>query len=37
VAENSNFTWKKTLKNEFIPIGEQPLNMELYELYKEIE
>lgn len=37
VAENNNFTWIKTLKNEHIPPGEQPLNMELYELYKEIE
>ncbi|WP_396602698.1 GNAT family N-acetyltransferase [Algibacter sp. R77976] len=37
VAENNNFTWIKTLKNEHTPPGEQPLNMELYELYKEIE
>lgn len=37
VAENSNFTWIKTLKNEFTPPGENPLNMELYELYKDIE
>lgn len=37
VAENNNFTWIKTLKNEFTPPGEKPLNMELYELYKEIE
>ncbi|WP_298555791.1 GNAT family N-acetyltransferase [uncultured Algibacter sp.] len=37
VAENNNFTWIKTLKNEFTPPGEAPLNMELYELYKEIE
>lgn len=37
VAKNNNFTWVKTLKNEFTPPGEQPLNMELYELYKEIE
>ena len=37
VAENNNFTWIKTLKNEFTPPGENPLNMELYELYKEIE
>ena len=36
-AENSNFTWVKTLKNEFTPLGGKPLNMELYELYKEIE
>ncbi|MEC3906374.1 GNAT family N-acetyltransferase [Tamlana sp. 2201CG12-4] len=37
VAENCNFTWIKTLKNEFTPPGEAPLNMELYELYNEIE
>lgn len=37
VAENNNFTWIKTLNNEFSPPGEDPLNMELYELYKEIE
>ncbi|MEW4922454.1 GNAT family N-acetyltransferase [Algibacter sp. 2305UL17-15] len=37
VAENNNFTWIKTLKNEFTPPGGKPLNMELYELYNEIE
>lgn len=37
IAINNNFTWIKTLKNEFAPPGESPLNMELYELYKEIE
>ncbi|GAA3587824.1 GNAT family protein [Flavivirga amylovorans] len=37
VAEDCNFTWIKTLKNEFAPPGEALLNMELYELYKEIE
>lgn len=37
IAENNNFTWIKTLKNEFTPPGENPLDMELYELYKEIE
>lgn len=37
VAENCNFTWIKTLKNEHTPLGERPLNMELYELYHEIE
>jgi ribosomal-protein-alanine N-acetyltransferase len=37
VAENNNFTHIKTLYNEFTPPGENPLNMELYELYKEIE
>lgn len=37
VAENCNFIWKKTLKNEFTPTGEKALDMELYELYSEIE
>ena len=37
VAENTNFSWIKTLKSEFTPPGEAPLNMELYELYKEID
>jgi len=37
LAENNNFTWIKTLKNEFTPLGEHPLNMELYELYNVIE
>ena len=37
VAEKCGFTWKKTLKKEFTPPGENPLNMELYELYNEIE
>jgi len=37
VAENCNFTWIKTLKNEHTPPGERPLDMELYELYHEIE
>ena len=35
VAENNNFIWKKTLKKEFTPPNEQPLDMELYELYKK--
>jgi ribosomal-protein-alanine N-acetyltransferase len=34
VALNNQFKWQKTLENEFKPVGEQPLNMELYELYK---
>ena len=34
VALNNNFEWQKTLKNEFTPIGEKPLDMELYELHK---
>ena len=37
VAEKCNFIWKKTLKNEFIPTREKAINMELYELYNEIE
>lgn len=37
VADNCNFTYIKTLKSEHTPPGEAPLNMELYELYKEIE
>ena len=37
VAENCNFIWKKTIKNGFTPIGEMSLNMELYELYNDIE
>lgn len=35
VAENNNFVWKETLKNEFTPVNEKPLDMELYELYNE--
>jgi ribosomal-protein-alanine N-acetyltransferase len=35
VAVNNNFEWQKTLINEFTPAGEQPLDMELYELYKK--
>ena len=34
VAKKNNFVWQKTLINEYTPPGEQPLNMELYELYK---
>lgn len=37
IAENCNFTWIKTLEKEHTPPGEKPLDMELYELYKEIE
>lgn len=37
VTENCNFTWIKTLEKVFTPPGEEPLDMELYELYKEIE
>lgn len=34
VANNNSYAWQKTLKNEFKPTGEQPLDMELYELHK---
>ncbi|SHI68441.1 GNAT family N-acetyltransferase [Algibacter luteus] len=37
VAENCNFTWIKTLEKEHTPPGEKPLDMELYELYNEME
>lgn len=32
VAINNGFIWQRTLKNEFTPINELPLDMELYEL-----
>ena len=35
VALNNNFIWQQTLKNEFIPTNEAPLDMELYELKNE--
>ncbi len=34
VAEKCNFIWQKTLVKEFTPTTGQPLDMELYELYK---
>ena len=34
VALKNNFKWQNTLKNEFTPTGEQPLDMELYELHR---
>lgn len=34
VAEKCNFIWRRTLKKEYTPPGEAPLDMELYELYK---
>lgn len=37
VAKNCNFTHIKSLKNNYTPPGGEPLDMELYELYKEIE
>ena len=36
VALSNDFKWIKTLINEFTPIGESPLDMELYERYKQI-
>ncbi len=33
VAEKCGFTWKGLLKNEHTPPGENPLDMELYELH----
>ncbi|RAJ17974.1 GNAT family N-acetyltransferase [Olleya aquimaris] len=35
VATNNGFKWIKTIKQGFTPIGENPLDMELYELYNE--
>ncbi len=35
VAMHSGFEWKKTLVNEFTPLNEAPVNMELYELRNE--
>lgn len=34
VALNNGFKWQKTLLKEFTPVGEQALDMDLYELYK---
>lgn len=34
VALNNNFKWVKTLINEYTPVGESPIDMELYEKYK---
>ena len=34
VALNNDYKWQCTLENEFTPTGEEPLDMELYELYK---
>ncbi len=35
VAENNDFVWQKTALNEFTPVNEESLDMELYELYNE--
>jgi ribosomal-protein-alanine N-acetyltransferase len=37
IAENCNFIKIKTLEKEHTPSGENPLDMELYELYNELE
>lgn len=34
VAKHNNFKWQRTLKNEFTPKNELPLDMELFEFYK---
>jgi ribosomal-protein-alanine N-acetyltransferase len=34
VSEKCGFQWKRTLKEEFTPPNGNPLDMELYELYK---
>ena len=34
VATKGHFIWQRTLKNEFTPRGKNPIDMELYELYK---
>ena len=35
VAQNCGYIWRETLKNEFTPINEHPLDMELYTLSKQ--
>ncbi|MFD2822437.1 GNAT family N-acetyltransferase [Lacinutrix iliipiscaria] len=35
IAKHNGFKWIKTLEKEFTPIGEKPLDMELYILYNE--
>jgi len=35
VALKNGFIWQSTLENEFTPMNEAPLDMELYELYNE--
>lgn len=34
VAKKNHFIWQETLKNEYTPPGGNPMDMELYELYK---
>lgn len=35
VATNNGYKWQRTLKEEYIPIGEDALDMELFELTKQ--
>lgn len=35
VALNNDFKWQQTLNKAFTPLGENSLDMELYELYKD--
>ncbi len=35
VAEKNGYKWVKTLKEEYTPPGEKPVDMELFELYNE--
>ncbi|MCC1485190.1 GNAT family N-acetyltransferase [Winogradskyella immobilis] len=35
VAKKNTFEWQKTLLKEYTPPGKDPLDMELYELYKK--
>ena len=35
VAENNRFVWQRTVVNEFTPMNEKPLDMELYEATME--
>ncbi len=34
VAKNAGFEWQKTINKSYAPPNEDPLDMELYELYK---
>ncbi|WP_225035865.1 GNAT family N-acetyltransferase [Winogradskyella sp. SM1960] len=34
VALKNSFKWIKTLVKEFIPVGDEPMDMELYELHR---
>ena len=37
VAEKSAYLWQRTLPKEYTPPNEEPLDMELYELIKELK